>query len=1163
MGGDYSRTSFDPLRDHSGVGMQQGHLTTDADWNELVDILVRRIRVGTVDTVGRAIVPQETPTGFEIQLAPGPKIAIGRGRMYVDGFLAENHGRIGTGADRPIFDRRRLDPDGNQTGVLDEMISTVPNDFIDFAAQPYLPNPPALPSTPGPHIVYLQVWQRELTAVKDPRLLERALGGADTATRSQTAWQVKILPDVGAGAACGSQSAKWDALIAPSPARLTTDTIDVEDPADPCLIPPGGGYRGLENHFYRVEIHSGGALGAANFKWSRDNGSVAARIESIEPGNRVRVRSIGRDSNLRFEIGNWVEITNDRRELSGESGDMRRIVDISGTEEIELNAALSADLEPVAPDTTGSGNLRIFRWDQGGKVRFADGSLHVDLDSGTDGLIPVPAGGKAVQLEAGIIVTFTTEPGGGILRALDHWSFAARTEGAQIEMLDAEPPVVHHHYARLAVVTFPSSVSDCRIFWPPADECGCTVCVSAEGHNSGRYTIQDAVADLPQAGGTICLGPGDFILGATPVVIDDRQSVRLRGHGFGSELAYAGPGGAIRLTSSYDVRVTDLAVTVASAPAGTDGPDLMTSSAVHIADSFDVSIGRTRLKVVSGENGNDYGVSFEGRVVNLRIAENWIEAVTGIAFRAKTATPPNPNNRETGVVYNLRIADNYIDSSRAGISLEGFVLHLGPVYISTNAILAGQDGIRATGIGLGVEVAAGANSADNWSATGLWIEGNSIRFARGGSGITSGLPDLRVLGNDIVASAGSVGSGTGSCIRLSEGAMPLVPADAQIVGNRLGDVDGYALAIDAPQASLLVKQNVMRDCEEGAVMVGPNVSIRSLSFDNNLIERVATRESAKLRTAVRLSGVADARILGNTIRGVGSAAAGSMNCRGFDINGVVRLDLSHNLITDIGPGVQNAESIGVAVHGAVLACAITANTIYDTRGAEGQGSGRWCAISIQGHWNLGFSQGTATVVTGISGILADAATGAATGAATRVAAGGATTASTPPAGATNAAASTDAPPATPASFVVNNRIFMLGTNRLWAFAFDGEMELQIIGNLIEDHHPDSAMPMVQIGGRVGNCIFSENQCTLRGRGRPSTPLVLIQTTRIVAANNVIRRPFVAGAPTGDSMILQCASSTATPARLMATVTGNITTSSIKVNNVLLQPPFDVLNIRTN
>jgi len=151
MSGDYSRETFDPRRHYSGVLMQQGRVQLDADWNELIDILDRRRRAETVDTIGRCTVPKETPDGFRIQITAG-KLTIGRGRLYADGLLAENHG----------LPPREFDP------VLGEERGT---GAIPYEEQPYLPNaavvaPP--PNDGGPHLVYADVWQREVTPLQDP-----------------------------------------------------------------------------------------------------------------------------------------------------------------------------------------------------------------------------------------------------------------------------------------------------------------------------------------------------------------------------------------------------------------------------------------------------------------------------------------------------------------------------------------------------------------------------------------------------------------------------------------------------------------------------------------------------------------------------------------------------------------------------------------------------------------------------------------------------------------------------------------------------------------------------------------------------------------------------------------------------------------------------------
>jgi len=69
MSADISRVRFDPLRDYAGVVLQQGRLLLDADFNELVDLLDRRLRAETVDLTtfapdgSHAWVPRQTPDG--------------------------------------------------------------------------------------------------------------------------------------------------------------------------------------------------------------------------------------------------------------------------------------------------------------------------------------------------------------------------------------------------------------------------------------------------------------------------------------------------------------------------------------------------------------------------------------------------------------------------------------------------------------------------------------------------------------------------------------------------------------------------------------------------------------------------------------------------------------------------------------------------------------------------------------------------------------------------------------------------------------------------------------------------------------------------------------------------------------------------------------------
>lgn len=164
MKGDFSRQTFDPSKHYNGVLMQQGRVQVDADWNEQQAILRYRSETEALDVIGECGAPDTLP-GFSIT-AQDKVLQIGGGRYYVDGILCAN-------------------------GMT--------NDFsLPYTQQPDLPNPPdvvaLLKDLPTPlGLVYLDVWQRHLTALDDHAIREQALGGPDTATRIKTVWQVKVL----------------------------------------------------------------------------------------------------------------------------------------------------------------------------------------------------------------------------------------------------------------------------------------------------------------------------------------------------------------------------------------------------------------------------------------------------------------------------------------------------------------------------------------------------------------------------------------------------------------------------------------------------------------------------------------------------------------------------------------------------------------------------------------------------------------------------------------------------------------------------------------------------------------------------------------------------------------------------------------------------------
>src|SRR5256885_1118942 len=173
MPGDFTRFTFRPRKHYRNVNQQQGRVALDADFNEQGEITAYRSETEALDVIGRAGAPKHEPA-FTISIpngTPSGDFSLGPGRFYVDGILCEN-----------------------DTEIL-------------FTEQPDLPGTTTL-TTPGRYAVYLDVWQRELTALDDPEIREVALGGPDTATRTKTTWQVRI-GSVGANIKCASKPEPW------------------------------------------------------------------------------------------------------------------------------------------------------------------------------------------------------------------------------------------------------------------------------------------------------------------------------------------------------------------------------------------------------------------------------------------------------------------------------------------------------------------------------------------------------------------------------------------------------------------------------------------------------------------------------------------------------------------------------------------------------------------------------------------------------------------------------------------------------------------------------------------------------------------------------------------------------------------------------------------
>jgi len=544
MKGDFTRLTFRKEKHYSSVRRQQGRVDLDADWNEQADISGYLTETETRDVIGACGVPKHD-AGFSVvdptALSAAEKSAltnrgvlplksgdflIGDGRAYIDGILCENE------------------------------------DIVSFTNQPDLLPDPLTKSRR--YCVYLDVWQRHLTALDDPEIREVALGGPDTATRTKTVWQVLGLDVGNAGAAvtCASDVQAWDDAIAPSTIKLSAQAAQ-EQPSDkPCILPPGAGYRRLENQLYRVEIHDGGNLGgssAPTFKWSRDNGCVVASIASIA-SNKITLTAPGKDVALGFVEGQWIELIDDRNEWNGTPG---ILVPITTADELVLTVDSTQAIPPgslgsFVPDAMYYPKAR--RWDSVGVTTAT-------IPATNDGFLP---------LEDGVEVKFEN----GTCRTGDYWVIPARTDHGDVEWpqdsatpsnpVPQLPKGIVHHFCRLAIVDVDGSgkvtfVEDCRRSFPPLTEiddcCGCCTKTVGQTDAADFSSIQKAIDSLPIQGGQICVLDGTY---PESVQIKGKQNITIIGCGersvltaglseTGSEL-----GPVIQIENSTNIRLESL-----------------------------------------------------------------------------------------------------------------------------------------------------------------------------------------------------------------------------------------------------------------------------------------------------------------------------------------------------------------------------------------------------------------------------------------------------------------------------------------------------------------------------------------------------------------------------------------------------------------------------
>ncbi|AOX00880.1 hypothetical protein BJP34_16780 [Moorena producens PAL-8-15-08-1] len=408
MKGDFTRWTFDPSNRYSSVRLQQGRVLLDADWNEQLDIIAYREQIANKEIIGLNGVPDRN--SFKVEFDNAQQIIkLAEGRCYVEGILCET---LQDGYQREITD---------VPGIL--------------AAEG------AATANPGDFLVYLEVWQHHITAIEDQDLLEPALGGPDTTTRTETYWQLKAQEL--------TEKEQW---------RHEWKTLLSENQQKGKLKVKSG--TALPNDLYRVEIHQvADNVEDTTFKWARNNASMAAKVTKIET-HKVTVL---KNNQIQFpeEQGKewWIEITDEDRVKTGEPGFFLKVDHVGESNDgliltINQDTWNQEEIDQLNPDEKIT-TVRI--WEANAReIKF----LSEEEDSQ-----------DFIELEKGLQVKFV-HTGNEKYRTGDYWLIPTRSQQEVVWPADdKEPDGIVYHYCPLAIVNYNDNPTPPTLHWTVLQDC--------------------------------------------------------------------------------------------------------------------------------------------------------------------------------------------------------------------------------------------------------------------------------------------------------------------------------------------------------------------------------------------------------------------------------------------------------------------------------------------------------------------------------------------------------------------------------------------------------------------------------------------------------------------------------------------------------------------
>jgi hypothetical protein len=1135
--------------------MQQGRVALEADWNEAQTIAGEQLRRETLDIVGPSGTWRDED-GYAVSLIPTEgsnppsyDFTIASGSMYVGGERAYLPATINYSAQ----------PQG---------------DWMDFAQDPdwvalYTENPGFN------EFVYLLLREQEVSAVEDTDLKDIALGGPDTAQRTRLIQH--IVRHRTSGTDCASaqkdvQANWWN----PSGYQLDLENMRVESFASlqvgfvnpvttsPCSPAAQGGYLGADNQMIRVQI-SNAASASPNFVWGYDDASFLYEVSIVSPGSlttptTLKLSTAPVDAEHIPQGGQAVELLLPSAQLSngqyvaaptGQVFILDPAAFTPGANTLTLPAGIVTSI--FGTGSGGSPNpprlyLRVWQ----GQSAFTPGTAE-------------PLSNATTGVNTGLSVTLTTPQASDPFRVGDYWMFAVRPPSPDIiypERYTAAPqppdgprewicPLALIQWSENPPVATPCTNTFLNLVQLSNESTGgcCSVFVSSEDHNSGAFTIQDAINELLGTGGRVCLGPGTFNVSATIELSSVTLPIEIGGMGASPNLeetkgvtvlAVAAPATpqtasvpGFFIDGSTGITIEDLELDFAP---GYVGPSTAPSATfvagvtfpnpgIMVQNSFSVTIQRCTFSCTGNTLATNAAIAVAGMVFRITVNDCLFEYTltdnTNVAaFGAGYGITNIPGLKGealdgslTCLTYDLFFTGNVFENVTFGIEFDATCYHLGQVNISGNEF----------GPCAAATVIAGGGLPPLF--TSVSITDNQV--IESFSGFVCGLA-ARISGNTILLlpvatpAAGDVLIGG---IIVSPPVLDSPIDGIEITGNRIVGGSGWGILIEAQTSAAEISHNIIEATACGGIATS---GVDHLSITSNQLLRLVPNSNDPAVAAMlgaygilvlpaSVNGVATqagyVEVLGNVIKDFATdatqPAVGNSSRYGIAVQGCNSAIIASNHLINIGPA-NGSIGTSAGIYSAAYPfdrLDISNNVIRrNDSGTVGDTGSSWYGIDINGF---------------IRRIFFDDSIQA------------------------NKVLNQNVVRISDAQFVG------IGTRGGFFIPAGGLQNVNVSGNYVE---AAGSVPAVNVGV-TGACIFTGNHCVLATASQnESTPVAEVDGSSVVASNNILQNP----GKSAFSLDIVTSSATANS----YTVLGNITSAPIRANQGPLNATLLALNAST-